>query len=114
MIPDHNHLPKPINRPTRTNHLNGWSTGWSFANPTLSGRIKKYRQTRTARPEPSPTLPLQISNRKNNDSLFCKTNLLKEANPLFFCKQSYKRSKQVQILKQIERLGKLICFSNVC
>ena len=27
-------LPKPINRSTWSDHLNGWSTGWSFANLT--------------------------------------------------------------------------------
>jgi hypothetical protein len=52
---DRTRLPKPINRPARSDHLNGWSTGWSFTNPTLSGRIKNYPQTRTARPVPTPT-----------------------------------------------------------
>ena len=47
--------PKPINRPARSDHLNGWSTGWSFANPSLSGRIKNYPQTRPVRPEPTPS-----------------------------------------------------------
>ena len=32
--PDRTHPPKPINLPVRSDHLNGWSTGWNFANPT--------------------------------------------------------------------------------
>ena len=49
--PDRTRSPKPINRPTRSDHLNRWSTGWNFANPTLLSRIENYPQTR---PVPTP------------------------------------------------------------
>ena len=45
--------PKPINQTARSDHLNGWSTGWSFANPTQSGRIEKSVQTQPAQPVPT-------------------------------------------------------------
>ena len=55
---DRTRLTKPINRPVRSNHLNGWSTGWSFANPTLSGRIENYPKTWPAWLVPTPTFRL--------------------------------------------------------
>ena len=53
--PNRTRPPKLINWPARSDHLNGWSMGWSFVNPTLSSRIENYPQSRTARPEPTPT-----------------------------------------------------------
>ena len=51
---DRTRPPKSINRPARSDHLNGWSTGWSFANPTQSGKIENYPQTQPAWPVPTP------------------------------------------------------------
>jgi hypothetical protein len=53
--PDRIHPPNPITRTVRTDWLFGWLTDMISLNPTWSGRMKYYPQTRPARPEPTPT-----------------------------------------------------------
>ena len=83
------HSPKPINRTTRSNYLNGWSKGWSFTNPTQSGRIEKFVQTRTTGPMPTPNCKYLILffeeaslHHGHRESTFCTDLLAKAGNTM--------------------------------
>jgi hypothetical protein len=52
--PNRIHPPNPITRTVRANWLFGWLMDMISLNPTWSGRIKYYPQTRLARPVPTP------------------------------------------------------------